>query len=70
MFEKYIAAVIQLDTTTCYEDNLKAAADFIGEAQPMRAAQSSLPFRKTGPIRATTTLIMRKKCPEAVWPLW
>jgi predicted amidohydrolase len=43
MFEKYIAAVIQLDTTTCYEDNLKAAADFIGEAHARRAKLVTLP---------------------------
>ena len=35
--QKYIAAVIQLDTNTDYEHNLKAAADFIGEAHARRA---------------------------------
>ena len=30
--QKYIAAVIQLDTNTDYEHSLKAAADFIAEA--------------------------------------
>ena len=43
MFDKYIAAVIQRDTTTCYEDNLKAAADFIGEAHARRAKLVTLP---------------------------
>jgi predicted amidohydrolase len=43
MFEKYIAAVIQLDTTTCYEDNLKAAVDFIGEAHARGAKLVTLP---------------------------
>ena len=43
MLEKYIAAVIQLDTTTCYEDNLKTAADFIGEAHARRAKLVTLP---------------------------
>jgi predicted amidohydrolase len=43
MYNKYIAAVIQLDTTTCYEDNLKAAVDFIGEAHARGAKLVTLP---------------------------
>lgn len=43
MYEKYIAAVIQLDTNTCYEENLKAAADFIGEAHSYGAKLVTLP---------------------------
>lgn len=43
MFDKYVAAVIQLDTQGCYEDNLKAAAELIGEAHARRAKLVTLP---------------------------
>lgn len=44
MFEKkYVAAVIQLDTNEHYEENLKAAADFIGEASARQAKLVTLP---------------------------
>ena len=41
--QKYIAAVIQLDTNTDYEHNLKAAADFIAEAHARGAKLVTLP---------------------------
>lgn len=43
MFDKYIAAIVQLDTQGNYEDNLKAAAGFIGEAASRGAKLVTLP---------------------------